>query len=703
MAKFLVTTSKGLENLLFTELENLGATDLKMSVSSVWCQGDLAFGYKVAYLSRLANRVLLELAVGDCQNKDDLYRITSSVDWTMQFSNKKRFSVDFVGTNKALRNTQFSAQVMKDAIVDAFVEEGSKRPDVDKQMYDIRFHGRIIKQQVHVFLDFSGSSLHERGYREKAGKAPLKENLAAGLVLRSGWLNDTTKPLCDFFCGSGTIVIEAAQMARNIPAQHDRVRWGFDSWLSHNQNQFEQIKQQAEAQIDNEITLQIFASDISKHELGTAQRNADLAHVSQDIQFTQADALSPKVKNFFRETGTIIINPPYGERLDETAQVANLYLDLGQKFKKEFTDWQLTAITSAENLLRLFKLSASKKYKVKNGPLDCVVANYQIEAAKGEQVRGVIAEEFQNRLKKNAKKLAPLAKKAETNCYRVYDADLPNYNVAVDLYSDHLVIQEYAAPKSVPEHVAAQRLNDVLITAPAVLEIDPKNIHVKTRSKQKGKEQYQRSTHMRDIRIVVEEGKAKFLVNLDDYLDTGLFLDHRNIRYQIGELAKDKRVLNLFSYTCSVSVHAALGGAKQITSVDLSKTYLNWGKDNFDLNKLSTRYHKFEQADCMQWFMQQSGQYDLIFIDPPSFSNSKRMKDVFDVQRDHIALLTQAYKCLATNGTLIFSNNLRSFKLDEDAVLELGFDIKNISESSLPFDFSRNAKIRQCWLLTKTH
>ncbi|WP_111977287.1 bifunctional 23S rRNA (guanine(2069)-N(7))-methyltransferase RlmK/23S rRNA (guanine(2445)-N(2))-methyltransferase RlmL [Algibacillus agarilyticus] len=701
MAKFLVTTSKGLENLLYDELESLGASSLKMSVSSVWVEGDIALGYKICYLSRLANRVLLELTNGECLTKDDLYRVAGTVDWTMQFSNKRRFSIHFVGTTPELRNTQFSSQVIKDAIVDNFTEEGSKRPDVDKVESDIRFQGRIIKKNVHIFLDFAGGSLHERGYRENAGQAPIKENLAAGMIMRSGWLKDTSQPLCDFFCGSGTLVVEAALMAMKVPAQRDRIKWGFDSWISHSKTIFETVKAEADANVDEDAELTLYASDYSKKELLTAQRNADLAGVSQKIQFMQADVLSPKVKNFFPTAGHIIINPPYGERLEETTQVANLYLDLGQKLKTEFVDWRLTVITSAESSLKLLKLAANKKYKLKNGPLDCVLATFDIEKAKAETVRTNIAEEFQNRLKKNYKKYAPLAKKSATNCYRVYDADLPNYNVAVDLYGEHLVVQEYSPPKSIPEHVSAQRLNDVLITAPDILGIARSNVHVKTRSRQKGKEQYQRAERKKDIRFIVQEGNAQFLVNLDDYLDTGLFLDHRNVRMLVGELAKDKTVLNLFSYTCSVSVHAVLGGAKKVKSVDLSKTYLNWGQDNFDLNKLSTRYHDFDQGDCIEWLARHDEQYDLIFIDPPSFSNSKRMKDVFDVQRDYVKLLQDALPRLTPGGTVIFSNNLRSFKLDHDLVTEMGYDIKDISQSTLPFDFARNSKIRQCWQLTK--
>ncbi|NTS77357.1 bifunctional 23S rRNA (guanine(2069)-N(7))-methyltransferase RlmK/23S rRNA (guanine(2445)-N(2))-methyltransferase RlmL [Catenovulum sp. SM1970] len=703
MPKFLVTSSKGLENLLHDELVELGVQNVKLSGSSVLFEDDLALGYRVCYRSRFANRVLLELNHGDASNKEALYQTASAIDWTMQFDPKSAFNVSVQGTNGELRNTQFSAQVIKDAVVDFFEEEGFKRPNVEKGFADIRIQARINRKQVSIYLDFSGASLHERGYREDAGRAPLKENLAAALISRSGWLADTSKPLCDFFCGSGTLAIEAALMGQNIPAQYKRFHWGFDAWMGHRSAVFEEEKAQADALINKDVSLNIFASDINGQELDTAESNAIKADVRDAIQFVKADVLSNKVKNFWKKAGQasghIIINPPYGERLEELSQVANLYLDLGQKLKREFADWHLTIITSAQELLKFLKLSADKKYKVKNATLDCVLATYQIEASKGDEIRQTIAEEFQNRLKKNIKKLAPLARKADTNAYRVYDADLPNYNVAIDLYADHCVIQEYAAPKSVPEHVAEQRLNEVLITAPSILNIPGANVHVKTRRKQKGKEQYQRAERKKNKLIEVFEGPAKFLVNLDDYLDTGLFLDHRDIRQLVREKAKDLSVLNLFSYTCAVSVHAAIGGAKQVCSVDLSKTYLNWGEQNFEANGIKNRNHKFERGDCVNWMKMQRRQFDLIFIDPPSFSNSKKMSDVFDVQRDHIELLTDAKQRLNDGGTIIFSNNLRSFKLDEASINELGLTIEDVSKQTLPFDFARNPKIRQCWIL----
>ncbi|WP_017445346.1 bifunctional 23S rRNA (guanine(2069)-N(7))-methyltransferase RlmK/23S rRNA (guanine(2445)-N(2))-methyltransferase RlmL [Gayadomonas joobiniege] len=699
MAKFLVTTSKGLENLLEQELTSFGISEIKLSVSCVWIEASLEQAYRICYMSRLANRVLLELAVGPCKDKKDLYAITQQVDWPMQFKDSASLSVDFNGVTQTLRNTQFSAQVVKDAIVDQFNDEIGRRPDVSRQNADIKIQGRLIKQQAHIFIDLSGQSLHQRGYRIDAGRAPLKENLAAAVVMRSGWLDDPNVPLVDYFCGSGTLLIEAAQMARKIPAQRERRSWGFDKWLGHNHKQFSAIKDEYDSLIESDKPLKIFGFDNNHHELKTARQNAMDALVDDCIHFETADARY-KLLGLKSENGQVISNPPYGERLADQIETANLYLDFAQNIKRQHGGWRLTLITSSVDQLRLLKLQADKKYKVRNATLDCVIANYQIEATDDQKVREGIATEFQNRLKKNFKQVSKLARKADTDCYRVYDADLPNYNVAIDIYQDHLVIQEYAAPKNIALEKTQARLQDVLITAPWVLDMDPNKVSLKVRQRQKGSQQYTKRDERGEF-IVVNENKAQFYVNLYDYLDTGLFLDHRDMRALIQKESQDKKVLNLFSYTCSVSVHAVLGGATQVTSVDLSKKYLEWGERNFELNNIKTAWHQFVAMDGIEYLRRNREKFDLIFIDPPSFSNSKKLDHDFDVQRDHLAMLEMAKKQLNPGGTIYFSNNLRSFKLDEAGLAEAGLVAKDLSKQTLPFDFKRRANIRQVFKLSE--
>ena len=311
----------------------------------------------------------------------------------------------------------------------------------------------------------------------------------------------------------------------------------------------------------------------------------------------------------------------------------------------------------------------------------------------------IYAEDFANRLLKNMKRLDKWAKRENIQCYRLYDADLPEYNVAIDRYNEYLIIQEYRAPKEIDAQKVRRRFLDIVSTTRYLLDLTDDQLIIKVRERQKGRQQYEKLDSKKQ-RLVVQEGPAKIIVNLQDYLDTGLFLDHRPTRLRIGNMAKGKDFLNLFCYTATASIHAALGGAKSTTSVDMSNTYLSWGQENFAENGIKGN-HEFIQQDCIKWLQHAHEMYDLIFIDPPTFSNSKRMSDVFDVQDDHVALLTSASERVNPNGEIIFSNNKRGFKLDIEAIKALGFYVKDISKASIPEDFKGNEKIHQCWLLTK--
>ncbi|MBP8171006.1 MAG: bifunctional 23S rRNA (guanine(2069)-N(7))-methyltransferase RlmK/23S rRNA (guanine(2445)-N(2))-methyltransferase RlmL, partial [Pseudomonas sp.] len=303
---------------------------------------------------------------------------------------------------------------------------------------------------------------------------------------------------------------------------------------------------------------------------------------------------------------------------------------------------------------------------------------------------------FANRLQKNLKQLGKWARREGVDCYRLYDADMPEYAVAIDLYGDWVHVQEYAAPRSIDPEKAQSRLFDALAAIPQALGIDKSKVVVKRRERQSGSKQYTRQAAQGQF-MEVNEGGVKLLVNLTDYLDTGLFLDHRPLRLRIQREAAGKRFLNLFCYTATATVHAAKGGARTTTSVDLSKTYLDWARRNLSLNGYSDK-NRLEQGDVMAWLEADRGEYDLIFIDPPTFSNSKRMEGVFDIQRDHVQLLDLAMTRLAPGGVLYFSNNFRKFILDEG--LAARYAVEEISDKTLDPDFARNPKIHRAWRLS---
>ena len=714
MKQLFATTARGFEELLKSELTELGAQDAKVAQGGVHYWADDETLYRTLLWSRLSSRILLPIVQAKVFSDLDLYSAVVGVNWLDYFDEKVHFFVDFNGTNQEIRHTQFGAMRVKDGIVDYFERHGRARPNVDKEQPDIRIHAYLNRDDVVLSLDLSGDALHMRGYREDTGKAPLRETLAAAIVLRSGWQKGT--PLVDPMCGSGTLLIEAAQMEAQIAPQLYRVHWGFDFWQGHNQAAWEKVKEEAlalaEAEKQRENSPHFYGFDLDHRVLQKAKQNAKNAGVAHLMQWQQGDVAA--IKNPSPNVaGTVICNPPYGERLGTTPALIALYSVFGQRLKQQFAGWNASIFSGEPSLLDCLRLRSHRQFKAKNGPLDCVQKNYQIaerteqsavenalEFDRTSSVTSEVAVDFANRLQKNIKKIEKWAKQQGLDAYRLYDADLPEYNLAVDRYADHIVVQEYAAPKNIDENKARQRLLDAVNATLNVTGIETNKLILKVRQKQKGTNQYEKLANKGEYFYVNEYG-AKLWVNLTDYLDTGLFLDHRLTRKMLGEMAQGKDFLNLFAYTGSATVHAALGKAKSTTTVDMSNTYLNWAEQNLLLNDIEGKQHKLIQADCLQWLAKCDRQFDLIFVDPPTFSNSKRMEDSWDVQRDHIKLMTNLKRILRQNGTIVFSNNKRGFKMDFAKLEELGLSAVEISHKTLPLDFERNKQIHNCWLLQK--
>ena len=713
MKQLFATTARGFEELLKSELTELGAQDAKVAQGGVHYWADDETLYRTLLWSRLSSRILLPIVQAKVFSDLDLYSAVVGVNWLDYFDEKVHFFVDFNGTNQEIRHTQFGAMRVKDGIVDYFERHGRARPNVDKEQPDIRIHAYLNRDDVVLSLDLSGDALHMRGYREDTGKAPLRETLAAAIVLRSGWQRGT--PLVDPMCGSGTLLIEAAQMEAQIAPQLYRLHWGFDFWQGHNQAAWEKVKEEAlalaEAEKQRENSPHFYGFDLDHRVLQKAKQNAKNAGVAHLMQWQQGDVAA--IKNPSPNVaGTVICNPPYGERLGTTPALIALYSVFGQRLKQQFAGWNASIFSGEPSLLDCLRLRSHRQFKAKNGPLDCVQKNYQIaerteqsavenalEFDRTSSVTSEVAVDFANRLQKNIKKIEKWAKQQGLDAYRLYDADLPEYNLAVDRYADHIVVQEYAAPKNIDENKARQRLLDAVNATLQVTGIETNKLILKVRQKQKGTNQYEKLANKGEYFYVNEYG-AKLWVNLTDYLDTGLFLDHRLTRKMLGEMAQGKDFLNLFAYTGSATVHAALGKAKSTTTVDMSNTYLNWAEQNLLLNDIEGKQHKLIQADCLQWLEKCDRQFDLIFVDPPTFSNSKRMEDSWDVQRDHIKLMTNLKRILRPNGTIVFSNNKRGFKMDFAKLEELGLSAVEISHKTLPLDFERNKQIHNCWLVT---
>jgi len=699
MNSLFASTARGLEELLKSELDALGAQELQVVQGGVHFEADDRTMYQSLLWSRLASRILLPLGEFNVYSDLDLYIGAQSIDWTELFGSQHTFVVHFSGTNDSIRNSQFGALRVKDAIVDAFTRQNLPRPNVDREQPDIRINVWLNKDRVSIALDLSGDALHQRGYRQQTGQAPLKENLAAAIVMRSGW--QPTTPLLDPMCGSGTLLIEAALIACDRAPGLLRGRWGFTHWRQHNDALWREVKGEAQQRAragTAAAQARFFGYDSDGRVLEWAQANARRAGVADLFTFARQDVLQLKNPLPGEQRGTVLSNPPYGERLESEPALIALHSQLGRIMKQHFGGWTLSLFSGSPELLSCLQLRAERQFKAKNGPIECVQKNYQL-AENSSENGGQIAEDYANRLRKNLKKLEKWARQEGIACYRLYDADLPEYNVAVDRYGEWVVVQEYAPPKTIDAAKARQRLFDVIGATLSVLELPANRLVLKTRERQKGKSQYQKLGEKGDF-FEVQEFNARLLVNLTDYLDTGLFLDHRIARQMLGKMSKDKDFLNLFAYTGSASVHAGLGGARSTTTVDMSRTYLEWAERNLRLNGLTGRQHRLMQADCLGWLRESNETFDLIFIDPPTFSNSKRMEEDFDVQRDHIMLMRNLKRLLRAGGTVMFSNNKRGFKMDLEGLASLGLKAQDITQKTLSQDFARNRQIHNCWLIT---
>lgn len=709
-------------DIIEEEARLVGATDIRAVSGGVEFSADLATAYRFCLYSRTSTRLMLGLwEDDDIQSADELYEASLALPWEQWLNPSVSFAITHTVKNcPYLRNSKFGAIRVKDAIVDRCREHfDGLRPEVDTEESDITFHLHVDEYHVSWFVDFSGRALHKRGYRDDQTEAVMSEYVASALIYRSEWYKAMVREqrapvLIDPFCGSGTIAIEAALWAADrAPGLVKARTFAFLFLPIHDQAIYDEVIQEAlrREQLGRQRPIAIYGWDRDPKAVAIAKRAAEEAGVDHLIDFRVKEFKEITEDDVPLEEGYIITDPPYGIRLE--GNLIDLYRTMSEVWQQYFGGWRITVMSGNPELLEYIDMKPTRTNALSSGGIPCQIAHYRVftAAERAEMTRRAQearerrlseplsegAQTVYNRLIKNLATIGAAMEQQGVTNWRIYDRDLGEYNAAIDLYEKRwVVLYEYEAPQSVEAEVAEQHLTELIDATERATMVDRERIFVKRRRIQKGLDQYEKLANS-DRFFIINENGARYLVNFTDYLDTGIFLDHRPIRAEIATMTEGKRFLNLFCYTGTATVQAAKGGALSTVSVDASATYLKWAEKNMQLNGFGGMNHFFYQTDVLDFLYQTFDRYDVIFCDPPTFSNGKG-RSFFDVGRDHAKLIRKCMDRLDWHGTLIFSTNYRRFNLDR--WVEEQYHVTEISERTIGDDFKQWADIHATYLIT---
>ena len=740
--EFFATCPLGFEQLLAEELVSLGTPHVRPLRGQVAFDGALADAYRACLWSHLASRVVAVLARGGARDADELYDTVFAVPWEDQLPRGASLAIDAHGTNAQLRNTRFTALRAKDAVTDRMDSHAGMRPQTDTANPDLQVVVRISRDRASIGIDLAREPLFRRGYESTRAGAlvPLRPDYAAALLALGGWraLCDRDNPaLVVPFSGSGSLAVEAALWALDRAPGLLRHRWGFEGWAQHDEAAWNTLLEEADERSHRKTpdAVNLLLSD-TRSGYDTAARKA-LRAAGMDVE----PLCSPTLDYPSRAGADLLacdlswIEPQaLATKADALSRIAHA--------ARQLQEHASASILAGDELSDFVLGDATRTLQAIVGKDDATMRLYQPVDAQalrhvtlpgGQTVDTLVAssDQFAARLAKVAKLRRKWARREDVSCYRIYDADLPDYAVSIDLFEGGetpgrwLQIYEYAPPKDVDQTKAQARLLDVMAIASQMLDVRPQDTFVRVRTKARGGSQYseearhpgrQRPGRGRPGRPalppgahLIDEGGLTFEVNFSTRLDCGIFLDHRDTRAMLREMAKQtkgsKRFLNLFAYTGTGTCYAADGGARYTTTVDLSAPSLEWARRNMERNGFVGPEHEFVQADVLAWVGEQrhtKNRWDLIFCDVPTFSNSSRMRKAsFDVQRDHAELLIGVSRLLTRGGTCVFSCNLRTFKIDEAALAKAGVVAEDITAQTIPEDFSRNQRIHKCYLVRR--
>ena len=752
----------GLEAVVKRELIALGYDAKVAQPGRVEFEGGWADVCRSNLWLRTADRVLIKVLEFPAADFDALFETVKEHDWSELIAVDAAFPVTGRSRLSQLSSVPAVQRTVKKAIVESLKREHSTT-ELPETGVTFKIDVALLNDVAQLTLDTTGDSLHKRGYRKLTGRAPIKETLAAALVDLSVWKPE--RMLVDPFCGTGTIAIEAAMLGMQIAPGMNRT-FASSDWNQISATLWNDAIEAAKAQIDSDADLQIIGSDIDAEALEMAKYHARQAGVDRQIHFRQQAfhefkseqkygciitnppygerledlrSVQPLYETFpgiLQRLDTwslfVITNVPSVEKIFErratrrrklfNGRIECMYYQyLGPRpprgyFDDDYVDPETQApepavsVAAASPAIESTRVPSPSDVKsVAANPSSQMTAREPDSKSHTKAVAPIFgglqskdheqADLFRSRLTKRARHLRKWPTKRGVTCFRLYDRDIPEIPLVVDRYEGHLHITEYERPheRELGRHAAWLEL--MRTTAAETLEVSVEQAHLKSRDHDS--RQYEKIANQRQ-RVEVQEAGLKFLVNLTDYVDTGLFLDHRTTRLMVHSEANGTRFLNLFAYTGSFTVFAADADADSTVTVDLSKNYLQWAQDNLKINGLLGPEHKFIDMDCMAYLersVAKKKKFDLIVVDPPTFSNSKRTEDDWDVQQRHVEMLNMIAQILTPGGVVYFSTNFRRFKFDEASLN--GFEtIFEISKQTVPEDF-RNKRIHRCWRMVK--
>ncbi|HEY1785219.1 MAG TPA: bifunctional 23S rRNA (guanine(2069)-N(7))-methyltransferase RlmK/23S rRNA (guanine(2445)-N(2))-methyltransferase RlmL [Pirellulales bacterium] len=729
----------GLEGVLAQELKALGAADVSTGRRMVSFTADQALVYRANLWCRTAVRILKPIAqfTVDAAAADpyrSLYAQVQQIDWQTHLRPTGTLAIDPVVHGRLLTNSLYAAQVAKDAIADWFRDRFGERPSVDRVQPDLRINLHVSGDRATIYLDASGQSLHKRGYRRQAGEAPLNEVLAAGILRLTGWNGDA--PLVDFLCGSGTLPIEAALIARNVAPGLIRDDFGYRRWLDFDAALEAAVIDEARqaARPAESVAPRIFGSDLDPAAIAAARENAVRAGVAADVQFQVAN-----FENFEPPAthGTIVLNPPYDQRL-RVAGVGAFYRRLGNVLARRWQAYDAWVLAGNLEAAGQFGIEPAASYPLFNGPIECRLLRFEARDAAGpptgdsdaavsrpaEQTgaaRSSPAAALRSRLTRMGKHWDRWARRQGIGCYRIYDCDLPEVPWTIDRYEDRLYIIEHDRPhgRSPLEHRGW--FDELVEVVGQALDVPAERRYAHLCDPQStGRNRESGQTRDNERFVAAEEG-CRVEVDLGRRDDTGLAPDLRTLRQHLAVEAAGRRFLNLFGRSGAATVFAArglgvarganpeegarngMGKARLTVTVEPSTGLARWARYNFELNGLAKPDHVIVEADPLEWIERLAAAgatpFDLALVAPPAGFHRRQDSRAWNPREEYRQLLAGVHRLLAPQGRVYFVSTVRRFRLDPADVPWAS--TRDVTAQLLPADCRAKPSFR-CWSLVRT-